>query len=105
MGLCVDISLRLPLEGGAGSGRPSQPDPAHNRVTISFREVVKLSPKLTTPSEEAAQPVRGPMNPYILSTSRTGKIHTMAGEVMGPPLGWETKWSWRFGSQGPAAWG
>jgi len=110
MGLCVkevgcgDISLRLPLDGGAGSGRFSQPDLAHNRVTISLREVVKLSPKLTTPSEEAAQRVSGPMNPYILSTSRTGKIHMMAGEVMGPPLGWETKCGWRFGSQGPAAW-
>ncbi len=47
---CRDISLRPHPEGGAGSGRLSHPDPTHKGVTISLREVVKLSPKLAPPT-------------------------------------------------------
>ena len=99
----VGIPSEPSLEGGATIGGPTLPEPSCTGVTISSREVMRLAPETISCEGDSYRASR-PKNPLILSNSRNGRIHIMAGEVMGSPLGWEARCGWRFGAQGPAAW-
>ena len=114
---CDVRPLALPSGAGDPSGIGSEGTPhRHPRLREA---AVSPSHPLTPPGGVASGPretaIRpsetakifgspGPKGLLIASMSRNAKVHRMAGEVNGSPLGWETACGWRFATYGPASW-